>query len=91
MDRKVKEPDGETPSRAALQNRRPAYGGWMLADVQRFWLAAKGDLKIENAVALDGGDVAQLAQRSGKSDFEIAPPRMALPGSSDYAWHSALP
>jgi hypothetical protein len=75
----VKEPDGETPSRAALQKRVAAYGGWMLADVQRFWLSAARDLKIENAVALDGGDVAQLALRLRDNTIEIAPPRLAMP------------
>jgi hypothetical protein len=74
----VKEPDGEAPSRAALQCRVAAYGGWMLADVQLFWLAAQRDLKIENAVALDGGDVAQLALRLPRNSFEIAPPRLAM-------------
>jgi len=74
----VKEPDGETPSRAAVQRWKPAYGGWTLADVQRFWLAMKREKGVWHAVSSDGGDVAQLAQREANGSFEMRPPRMSL-------------
>lgn len=74
----VKEPDGETPSRAAVQRWKPAYGGWTLADVQRFWLAMKRDKGVWHAVGSDGGDVAQLALLQLGGGYEMVPPRMAM-------------
>jgi hypothetical protein len=73
----VKEPDGETTSRAAVLQSRAAVGGWTLADVQRFWLA----LGATDAVVTDGGDVAQLAYRTAsKADnhnWFLVPPRFS--------------
>jgi hypothetical protein len=74
----VKEPDGEMHSRAAVQRWKPAYGGWTLADVQRFWLALKREKGVWHAVSSDGGDVAQLAQLHPDGSYEMRPPRMAL-------------
>lgn len=73
----VREPDGEVPSRAAVLRARPAFGGWMLQDVQRFWLAMKNQ-GVSDAVALDGGDVAQLAFQKSQS-YTLLPPRLAIP------------
>ena len=74
----VKEPDGELPSRAAVQRWKPAYGGWTLADVQRFWLSLRDAKGVWHAVGSDGGDVAQLALRQPDSRYEMVPPRMSL-------------
>jgi hypothetical protein len=79
----VKEPDGEVPSRQALAQRLPASdrrsaGGWMLSDVQRFWLALRAAKGVTEAINSDGGDVAQLAYRRADGDYAFLPPRFAL-------------
>lgn len=77
----VKEPDGETGSRLALARRLPAThrlsrGGWMLSDVQRFWLAMRVR-GVTDAINSDGGDVAQLAFRRPDSRYVLVPPRFS--------------
>ena len=72
----VKEPDGETPSRAAVLGNRVAWGGWRLDDVQRFWMAFGTSENVDTALVTDGGDVAQLAFRRDNI-FEMVPPRFS--------------
>jgi len=75
----VKEPDGEAPSRAAVNSRKRGRGGWTLRDHQNFWLAMQKTLDVQNAVGLDGGDVAQAVFRRGDGDFTVLVPRISLP------------
>ncbi|MHB9110386.1 MAG: hypothetical protein ACYDCO_25310 [Armatimonadota bacterium] len=67
----VKEPDSEGASSIALRHRIPLHGGWMVADLQCFWLA-KG---VWGAVNIDGGEVTQLAYRLPDGRYGMVPPR----------------
>ena len=75
----VKEPDGEAPSRALVNARERGRGGWTLADSQRFWLSMHEKWGVQNAVGLDGGDVAGAAWRKPDGNYEVLAPRIALP------------
>ncbi len=75
----VKEPDGETDSRALFNRRERGRGGWTLADTQRFWLSMRDKMGAQSAVGLDGGDVAAAAWRKPNDNFEVLAPRIAVP------------
>ena len=75
----VKENDGEVKSRLAFSRHLPAThplsrGGWMLSDVQKFWLALQPAKGITEAVNSDGADVAQLTYLRGDGNYEFIPP-----------------
>ncbi|MHB9133856.1 MAG: phosphodiester glycosidase family protein [Armatimonadota bacterium] len=69
----VQEPDDEGSSIAAFENREKGTGGWMVADLQRFWkyFGAWG------AVNIDGGVVTQLTYLRPDGNYHLLPP----PGS----------
>lgn len=67
----VKEPDAEAASALALNHRVPMTGGWMVSDLQRFWLA----MKVWGAVNIDGGDVTQMAFLRTDGAYTMVPPR----------------
>jgi hypothetical protein len=67
----VTEPDNEMVSLLALQKHIPRAGGWMVSDVQRFWLA----MHVWCAINSDGGAVAQMAYLRSDGNYEMVPPR----------------
>ena len=72
----VKEPDSESASVLAARHGAgwlgvSVWGGWTVADVQRFWLAKR----VWGAVNSDAGDVAQLALLRADGDYDFVPPR----------------
>ena len=72
----VKEPDSETASVLAARHGAgwmgvSLWGGWTVADVQRFWLS-KG---VWGAINSDAGDVAQLALLRPDKNYDLVPPR----------------
>ena len=79
----VKEPDSEAASIIAARRGSffgvSLWGGWTVADLQRFWLAlrqAKGSAKgVENAINSDAGDVAQLVLLRPDGAYDLVPPR----------------
>jgi hypothetical protein len=71
----VKEPDSETASIIAAR-RGPMFGvslwgGWTVADVQKFWL----EQGAWSAINSDAGDVAQLALLRRDGDYDFVPSR----------------
>lgn len=75
----VKEPDSEAASILALRHGGlmgvSLWGGWTVADLQRFWLALRREKGIENAINSDAGDVAQLALLRSDGDYFLVPSR----------------
>jgi hypothetical protein len=73
----VREPnfDSEAQSIQALEKRVPNGGGWMVSDVQNFWLALMKQGKIWNAINSDAGDVAQLAYLQRDGTYTLVSPR----------------
>jgi len=72
----VSEPDTEGASIAALlkgvpQGSAAGKGGWMVADIQRFWQA----LKVPNAINSDAGGAAQLVHLRRDGKYDLVPPR----------------
>jgi hypothetical protein len=66
----VKEPDDETGSLERFEAGEVEFGGWTLADLQRFWLA----LGAWGAVNIDGGDVTQLLLLRPVGRYDLVPP-----------------
>jgi hypothetical protein len=73
----VREPnsDSEAQSIQALEKRVPNGGGWMVSDLQNFWLAMMKQGKIWNAINSDAGDVAQLAYLQPDDKYMLISPR----------------
>lgn len=71
----VNEPDHELGSKLAVKYGRPDTGGWMLADLQRFWFA----FGAWGAVNSDGGVVTQLVFLRSDGKYEMLPPRISSP------------
>jgi len=76
----VKEPDSESASIVALHHGGgfmglSLWGGWTVADVQRFWLALRKAKGIENAINSDAGGVAQLVLLRPGGDYDFVPPQ----------------
>ncbi len=67
----VKEPDIEAGSAAFLKQGVPVMGGWMVSDLQRFWMS----MKMWGAMNSDAGDVAQLVYQRADQRYEMIPPR----------------
>jgi hypothetical protein len=71
----IKEPDSESASIIAVRRGNffgvSLWGGWTVADVQRFWLQ-KG---VWNAINSDAGDVAQLALLRPDKNYDLVPSR----------------
>ncbi len=79
----VKEPDGENGSRAAFARSLPATdrlsrGGWMLSDVQHFWMSMRHSKNVWSAINSDGGDVAQLLYTQPNDNYQFLAPRFVL-------------
>lgn len=68
----VNEPDHELGSKLAVKRGEANEGGWMLSDLQRFWIA----FGAPNAVNSDGGAVTQLALREPDRRYHLLPPRL---------------
>lgn len=75
----VKEPDTEGGSITALRAVQPMGGGWMLSDVQNFWLALAKTKGIWGAVNNDAGDALQVIWRRSDNNYTLLPERMASP------------
>jgi len=75
----VKETDTEGGSIAALRQGKPMGSGWMLSDVQNFWLALGKTKSIWGAINSDAGDAAQLAYLRPDGKYDLVPERMANP------------
>jgi len=71
----VNEPDHELGSKLAVKRHQEASGGWMVSDLQRFWLA----FGAWGAVNSDGGAVTQLAYLRRDGKYEMLPPRIVSP------------
>jgi hypothetical protein len=71
----VNEPDNELASKLEVKHGKQPFGGWALADLQRFWMA----LGAWGAVNGDGGAVAQLTYLRPDGKYEMLPPRIAAP------------
>jgi hypothetical protein len=69
----IREPDDENRSEEAFRQRKPEFGGWMLADVQRFWKA----LGVWGAVNIDGGLLNQCTLLRNDGNYTLLPPRIA--------------
>ncbi|HZT43665.1 MAG TPA: phosphodiester glycosidase family protein [Chthonomonadaceae bacterium] len=69
----VKQPGSETESAIAFRHGLPSSGGWMLSDLQRFWLA----LNVWGAINGDGGEPAQLCYRRADGSYLLVPPHWA--------------
>jgi hypothetical protein len=67
----VNEPDHELGSKFAVKRGEENRGGWMVSDLQRFWIA----FGAPNAINSDGGAVTQLAFRSN-DQYDLLPPRL---------------
>ncbi len=72
----IKEADSESASIIAARHGGgffgvSLWGGWTVADVQRFW-QAKG---VWDAINSDAGDVAQLALLRPDKNYDFVPPR----------------
>lgn len=70
----IKEPDSESASIVAVRHGDgfmglSLWGGWTVADVQRFWLA-KG---VWGAINSDAGGVAQLALLRPDKNYDLVP------------------
>ncbi len=75
----VKEPDTEAGSIAALRAVQNMGGGWMLSDVQSFWLALGKSKEIWGAVNSDAGDALQVLWHRPDGNYNLLPERMASP------------
>lgn len=75
----VKETDTEGDSIRALRAVRPMGSGWMVSDLQNFWLALGKSKDIWGAVNNDAGDAAQVIWRQSDNNYSLLPERMASP------------
>jgi hypothetical protein len=71
----VNEPDHELPSKLAVKRNDEDWGGWTVADLQRFWIA----FGAPNAVNIDGGAVTQTTYRLPNGRYAMLPPRLTSP------------
>lgn len=67
----IKEPDTEGGSIRDVAEHRLNTGGWMVSDLQRFWLSQGAWCAINS----DAGDAGQLAFRSTGGSYTYLPPR----------------
>lgn len=72
----IKEPDSETASVIAARHGNSFFGvslwgGWTVADLQRFW-QARG---VWGAINSDAGDVAQLTLLRADTNYDLVPSR----------------
>lgn len=71
----IKELDSESASIDALQRGVAYPGGWLVSDIQRFWLSMMKQGKIWNAINNDAGDVAQMTLRQADGRYLLVSPR----------------
>jgi hypothetical protein len=69
----VNEPDTELASKLEVKHGKQPFGGWALADLQRFWVAFGAWCAVNN----DGGAVAQLTYLRPDGRYDLLPPRVA--------------
>ena len=68
----VKEPDTESASITMLRRGLPMGGGWMVSDLQKFWMSRK----VWCAVNSDAGDVGQRLLLLPNGSYDWIPPRL---------------